>query len=87
MKDKRKKLRQLSAIVGIVALAAMYLTALVCAFIKHPLAEGIMWAAIFCTVVIPVLIYAFCLCVKYFPVGQIGEEDFSSDPQNEPEDN
>lgn len=83
MSEKRKKLRQVSAIVGIVALAAMYLTALICAFINHPLAEGIMWAAIFCTVVIPVLIYAFCLCVKYFPAGSIGAEVPDADASGE----
>lgn len=67
MKHNRKKLQRAAAILGVVLLLSMYLAALICAFIDHPLANSILWSAVFCTIVIPVLIYLFCFCVKHFP--------------------
>lgn len=60
-----KKVR-IAAVAGIVLLVLMYLVALVCALIDHPLATSILWTALFSTLVIPVMIYVFQLCVRRF---------------------
>ncbi len=59
MKQKHSKAQQILAIIGIALIIALYAAALICAFIDHPLATSILWSAIFSTVVIPVIIFAF----------------------------
>lgn len=57
MKDKYTKAQRILAIIGIVVLVALYITALVASFFNSPVAQGILYTALFCTFFIPILIY------------------------------
>ena len=54
---KFKKIRQIAAIVGIVLLVGMYLVALIAALGKSENAKSIFVLALYCTFVVPVVIY------------------------------
>lgn len=62
--SSHSKAERIAALVGVFVLAVMYLTALVCAFINHPMAQFMMMASLFCTITIPVLLYVFTMFFK-----------------------
>ncbi len=64
MKQKHSKLLQILAIIGIILILALYAAALICSLLDHPLATSILWSAIFCTIVIPVIVFAFTSFLK-----------------------
>lgn len=64
MEKKTSKAARVAAIIGIIVILALYLAALICAFIEHPLATSILWSALFSTIVIPVFIFAFSYITK-----------------------
>lgn len=57
--NKYTKTQQILAIAGIILLVGLYVTALISSFFKSELATSILYAALFCTFVIPVVIYLF----------------------------
>lgn len=59
-----KKIRKILAIIGIVVLIGMYVMTLISALLSGPDTEYLFKASIFCTVVIPVMLYAFGLITK-----------------------
>ena len=58
--------RRIGAIAGIVILLLMYLLTLYAAITAKPYANGLFMASAFCTVVIPILIYAFLVVCRMF---------------------
>ena len=58
------KLKRILAILGIVVLAGMYLLSLIFAMIDHPLKSSLMSASLYCTVIVPVLLYVFLFVTK-----------------------
>ena len=58
------KVRRIFALAGIILLAAMYILTMVFALMKHPMATQLLMAAVFCTVAVPVLLYAMLLVAK-----------------------
>lgn len=61
-----KKIRQVSALIGIVILVLIYIVALIAALISSPSANSLFMASLYCTLVIPCLIYGFQLICKVF---------------------
>ncbi|MBT9779373.1 hypothetical protein GPL15_23110 [Clostridium sp. MCC353] len=59
------KLRRIVAIVGIVFLIGLYISTLVFALMKSPNAQSLLTLSIYCTVAVPVFLYAFGLVSKY----------------------
>ena len=59
------KLRRIVAIVGIVFLIGLYISTLVFALMKSPNAQSLLTLSIYCTVAVPVFLYAFGLVTKY----------------------
>lgn len=57
--------KRLFAILGLIVIAGLYLTALICALIGSPLARSILMAAMFCTMIIPCLIYGMQRILAY----------------------
>ena len=86
-----KKIRQISALVGIVLLVLIYIVALIAAFISSPSANGLFMASLYCTLIIPCLIYGFQLICKVFggPIAEINdnknltEKDDKNDDKND----
>ncbi|MGN0400576.1 MAG: HAD-IA family hydrolase [Blautia sp.] len=60
-----KKLKQILAITGVILLLGIYVLAFVFALIKSPGAEPMLMAALYSTVIVPVLLYAILLVYKW----------------------
>ena len=60
MKNKKRIL----ALVGAIALVLMYISTLVFAFIDPDASGGLLKASIACTVILPVLLYAYSLVYR-----------------------
>lgn len=59
------KVKRISAIIGIILIASMYLISLISAFFATEKAPGLFLASIFSTVVIPIMIYMFLETYKW----------------------
>ncbi|MGI6107248.1 MAG: hypothetical protein ACOX8B_04870 [Lachnospiraceae bacterium] len=57
---------RIAAVIGIIVIAAVYVSAMICALIDSPIATSMLAAAIFITIAVPVLIYLFRFCAKLF---------------------
>lgn len=70
-----KKLKRILAMAGAILLFLMYLSTLVFALIDHSAAPGLLRASIGCTILIPVLLYAFILVSRAVHHDQDNDED------------
>ncbi len=61
---KMKKVKRILAWIGLVLIALMYALTLVFALIQHPMSKNLLMAAIFCTIAVPVIIYAMELVTR-----------------------
>ena len=59
-----KKLKQIAALTGAILLIALYLCTLIFSLMDSPAADGLFKASIYCTVAIPVLLYAMMLIFR-----------------------
>ncbi len=76
---RMKKVRRIIAWIGIVALVALYVTALVLVIIGNDQAMRMFWVAIFATVVLPVLLWAYQFIYKLL------KRDYSEEARAETE--
>lgn len=60
-----KKMQRILAMAGVLLLLALYGSTLFFALSGNPNAEGWFKASLFCTIAIPVLLYAFVLVYRY----------------------
>ena len=67
-----KNMRRILAVLGIILLVGIYASTLVFALMKNPIADRLLMASIFCTVAVPVLLYAMILVARHLE--QQGEE-------------
>lgn len=67
-------MKRIGAIIAIFLLASMYVTALICAIIGSEFATQMLQAALFCTIFIPVLLYAYIFLMKALNKGKIPGE-------------
>ena len=67
-KNEKKKepwtARRIVALIGIILLVGLYASTLVFALMDSPNAKGLLMGAIFCTIALPVLLYAMGLVAK-----------------------
>lgn len=56
-----KKLKRILALLGALILILLYVSTLVFALMDHPVAGDLLKASIACTILLPVLLYAFIL--------------------------
>lgn len=59
--------RRILAWIGIALIALMYVLTIIFAVMDNPNAKNWLMAAIFCTVAVPVIIYAIQLAAKHIP--------------------
>lgn len=59
-----KKLKQIAAVIGIVLIVSMYLVTLISAFFTTKYTNALFTASLFCTIAVPVFLYAFMLIYK-----------------------
>ncbi len=58
-------MKRIFAIVGVIILLALYLVSFISAIFNKPYASGLFMASIFCTIVIPILMYGFLIVYRY----------------------
>ena len=83
--DKKKKYpwtaRRIVALIGIILLLALYASTMVFALMDSPAAKDLLMAAIFCTIAVPVLLYAMQLVARRLRgKGLPPEEEKPEDP-------
>ena len=59
------KLKRILALAAIIILVAMYLSTIVFALSDSPNADAMFKASIFCTVVIPILLYGYMMIYRF----------------------
>ena len=56
--------RRVLALAGIILLIGLYVSTLVFALMDRPESQGLLMASIFCTIVVPVMLYAMGMVAK-----------------------
>jgi len=64
MNSKHSKKKRILALIGVILLASLYLSTLVFALIGTPLANDLFKASVVCTIMVPILLYAFTLVYR-----------------------
>lgn len=82
-----QKIRQILAILGVVVLVGLYAATLICALSKSDNYMNLLMAAVYSTVIIPVLIWAYSFIYKllknYYSEKNDPAEDTKEDPKEE----
>ena len=60
-----KKAKRILALIGVILLLAMYGSTLCFALMDSPKAKGLLMGSIYCTIAVPVLLYAMTLVTKH----------------------
>ena len=69
-----KKTRRILAVIGIVLLLAMYIVLLILAILGKHQASDLFRAALGATIAVPIMLYAFMMLLKVFPMFSRNEE-------------
>lgn len=77
------KVKRILALLGVVLLVAMYGSTLVFALMDHPQAKGLLMASIYCTIAVPVLLYAISLVTRLLKEKNrtLHQKDFGTKPK------
>ena len=59
-----KKAKRILALIGVLLLLGMYGSTMVFALMKSPAAKGLLMGSIYCTIAVPVLLYAMNLITR-----------------------
>ena len=76
-------MRRITALLGIVLLLVMYALTMVFALVKSPYSKGLLMGSIFCTIAVPVLLYAMTMVARLVRGKGIPEAHIS-DPETYP---
>ncbi len=79
---KKMAPRRILAILALILIACLYAATIVFALIDSPFARSCLMAALFCTIVVPAVIYGFLVITRQLSGG--GRE--TADDQEEPKD-
>lgn len=78
-----KKIKQILALTGAILLIVLYLSTLIFSLMRSEMAQGLFKASVFCTVAVPVLIYAYMLI--YRVLRGWGDHRNNAEPDKKPE--
>lgn len=73
-----KKSKRILALAGVVLLVLMYVSTLIFAFIDHTKSMGFLKASIACTILVPVLLYAYTMFYRLSRGNDSGSDDAPS---------
>lgn len=79
-----KKIQRILALLGVILLLAMYGSTMIFAISGNPDSTGWFKASIYCTIVVPVLLYAYALVYKHLK-NRNQDYDFMKDDHTEKE--
>lgn len=57
--------KRIGAVIALFFIAGLYLAALVLAFTDSPFARSCLMAALFCTIVVPAILYAYLILIRF----------------------
>lgn len=80
-----KKAKRILALAGVILLLAMYGSTMVFAFMKDPRAGDFLMASIYCTIAVPVLLYAMTLVTRRLKDKNKELQDEAKAAGNQPE--
>ncbi len=80
-----QKLKRILALTGVILLVGMYVIVLILGLTASPATEGALMAAIACTIVIPVLIYAMMLIARVLGTRDSLPVDYLEEDPNAPQ--
>ena len=60
------KSKRILALGAVIILISLYIASLVFALMDSPLAESLLLASLFCTIVIPAVLYGYAVVLKHF---------------------
>lgn len=61
---KKMPLRRILAIAGLIIIVGLYALTIICSLIGTPFARSCLMASLFCTIVVPAVIYGFLIITK-----------------------
>lgn len=73
-----KRSKRILALAGVVLLVLMYVSTLIFAFIDHTKSMGFLKASIACTILVPVLLYAYTMFYRLSRGNDSGSDDVPS---------
>lgn len=76
---KTSKTKRILAAIGAFLLFAMYAGTLVFALFDHPAAQDLLMASIACTLILPVLLYAYTLVYRLTRINEDGSNENCED--------
>ena len=76
-----KKLKQITALIGVIALAGLYISTLVLALIGSEQALNLLKTAVYATIVLPVLLWAYSFIYRMLKGNQ---DDFKATSESQP---
>lgn len=90
MKNSKKnkkpdKIKRILALFGALLLFGMYAATLLFAFIDHSASQGLLKASIACTMILPVLLYAYTLVYRIARPGNEPDHDGIRQPDDSQE--
>ena len=65
-KDTIYEIKTHLALTGAVILITLYVSSIIFALMDSPLAENLLLASLFCTIVIPAVLYGYAVALRYF---------------------
>ena len=66
LKMSYMKSKRILALTGAVILITLYVSSIIFALMDSPLAENLLLASLFCTIVIPAVLYGYAVALRYF---------------------
>ena len=60
------KLKRILALAAVIILISLYAASIIFALIDSPIAESLLLASLFCTIVIPAVFYGYMVVLRYF---------------------
>ncbi|MBB2181999.1 hypothetical protein H0486_03805 [Lachnospiraceae bacterium MD1] len=84
-----KNVKRIASIIGLILLVSMYIISLIAAIFASEKAPGFFLASVFCTIVIPIMIYSFIAVYQYVHRDdkKPAEEESSSNDNEEEQSN
>ena len=60
-----KKMKQIAAIIAIILLLGLYVWSFIAALLVRPESNQVFWAAVFCTISVPIILFLFIRMNEY----------------------
>ncbi len=60
-----KKMKQIAAIIAIILLLGLYVWSFIAALLARPESNQVFWAAVFCTIFVPIILFLFIRMNEY----------------------